>query len=418
MIATDAVTTPLRSAAHWSEFRKIWAGWSVSLMGSQVTTLALPLTAALTLGAGPFEMGLLAAASQAPFLLFSLLAGVWSDRVRRRPLLIATDLGQAALLATIPVAAAFGVLSLIQLYLVAFLTGTLVVFNEVAQYAYVPALVGRDQIVAANSRIQVSHSAAESAGPGLAGLLVQAISAPIAILIDACSFVVSAVCLRAVRTPEAPPARPAGGSIRAQASEGLRALLGHPLLRPIVLASVTISLFDSAIVALYVLYALCELHLSPIVIGLIFAAGGFAAIPGALLASKAAERIGVGSSIVGGWFVQTGARLLIPLAMGPLAIPFLVLSQLTSTSSGTVANIHQWSLRQVVTPDHLLGRVTASHRFIVYGIEAVGALLGGLLGGLLGLRMAIAICAICATLGPLWAVWSPLRRLRTQPAAA
>lgn len=416
MVAIN-VDGSVQPTSRRSDFRKIWLGWSVSLMGSQVTVLALPLAAALILGAGAFQMGLLAAASQAPFLTFSLLAGVYVDRVRRRALLIATDLGQATLLASIPLAAAFGILSLAQLYAVAFLTGTLVVFNEVAQYAYVPLLVGREQIVAANSRIQVSHSAAASAGPGIAGLLVQAITAPLSILFDSGSFIISALCLRSVRTPEPPPNGRAGGSIRMQTSEGLRALLEHPLLRPIILASVGISLFDGAIVALYVLYLLRMLHLLPVIIGLIFAAGGLAAIPGALLATRIAERIGAGHAIVGGWFVQTGARLLIPLAIGPFAIPLLILSQLTSTSSGTVANIHQWSLRQVVTPDHLLGRVTASHRFIVYGTEAVGALLGGVLGGVLGLRLAIALCAICATLSPVLAIWSPLPRLQAQPTA-
>lgn len=416
MVGAETRTPEARLRGH-ADFRKIWAGLTISLMGSQGTSLALPLAAVLTLGSGPLEMGLLAAASQAPFLCFSLLAGVWSDRVRRRPVLIATDLGQAALLGSIPLAAALGVLRLEQLYLVAFLTGTLQVFYEVAHYAYVPAVVGREQIVTANSRIQVSYSAAESGGPGMAGVLVQWLSAPIAIFVDAFSFLVSAFCVRSIRAPEAPPTPPRT-SVRSQIAEGMRGLIGHPLLQPIVLVGVASGLFTSAIVAVYVLYATRTLHLAPAVIGIIFAAGGVAAIPGALLASWVAARVGVGPAIVGGWFVEMGALLLIPLAAGPAVIPILVASKLIAGASGTVANIHQWSLRQVVTPDHLLGRVTASHRFIVYGIQAVGGLLGGGLATMLGLRAAIAVCAVGATLGPLWALASPLRRLREQPIRA
>ncbi len=221
-------------------------------------------------------------------------------------------------------------------------------------------------------------------------------------------------CVRAVRTPEPIPTPPQG-SARSQIAEGVRGLLGHPLLRPIALVSVTTGLFDSAIVAVYVLYAVRDLHLSPAVVSMIFAAGGIAAIPGALLAPRVAQRIGVGSAIIGGWFVAEGARLLIPLALGSAIIPILIASQLIAGACGTVANIHQWSPRQVVTPDDLLGRVTASHRFIVYGVEAVGGLLGDVLAGMLGLRAAIAVCALGATLGPLWALGSPLRRLREQP---
>ncbi len=409
-----ATHTPAVKRRGQADFHKVWAGLTVSLMGSQVTRLALPLAAALTLGAGPLEMGLLAAATQAPFLCFSLLAGVWSDRIRRRPVLIATDVGQAALLSSIPLTAALGVLRLEQLYTVAFLTGTLQVFYEIAHYSYVPSVVGRERIVTANSRIQVSYSAAESAGPGIAGVLVQWLSAPLAVLVDAFSFLVSALCIRAIRTPEAPP-MPPHTSVRSQIAEGMRGLCDHPLLRPIVLASATTGLFNGAIVAIYVLYAIRALHLSPAMIGLIFATGGIAAIPGALLAPRVAQWIGVGPAIVGGWFVAAGALLLIPLAAGPAVIPILIASQLIAGASGTVANIHQWSLRQVVTPDRLFGRVTASHRFIVYGIEAVGGLLGGGLAAMLGLRAAIALCAVGATLGPLWALGSPLWRLREQP---
>jgi predicted MFS family arabinose efflux permease len=198
---------------------------------------------------------------------------------------------------------------------------------------------------------------------------------------------------------------------------GLRALLGHPLLRPIILASVTANVFMSATVALYLLYATRELGLGPAIIGLIFAVGGVCAIPGALLAPRAAQVLGVGPAIIGGWTLAGVAGLLVPLAAGPTlaVVAILALARALDGVAGTVANIHQWSLRQIVTPDRLQGRVTASHRFLVYGAGAFGALLGGSLGSTLGLQPALLVCAVGVLLAPLWAVFSTLRCLGEQP---
>ncbi len=403
------------------DFRKLWAALSSSLLGSEITLLALPLLAALTLGASPVQMGLLAAAGQLPFLLVSLPAGIWVDRARRRPILIATDLGCALLLLSVPLAAALGRLGFAQLCLVAFGVGTLAALGEIAHYAYVPSLVGRAGLVEANSRIQISHSAANSVGPGIAGVLVQVLSAPVAVLLDAASFLVSAGLLRAINRPEPPPARPdraepAGRAIVA----GLRALLDHPLLRPIILSSIAAALCLGGLEALFVLYATRELGLGPATLGLIFAIGGLCAIPGAILARWAARRWGVGPAILGGWTLEAGAAILIPLAGGPVwaIIATLAASRALGGLVGTVANIHQWSLRQAVTPDALQGRVTASHRFLVYGSGAIGAILGGLLGAGLGLRPALLVCALGMVLARLAALPSPLRRLRESPTRA
>ena len=229
---------------------------------------------------------------------------------------------------------------------------------------------------------------------------------------------VSALLVGAIRRPEPLPARPERvESLTREIAAGLRALLGHPLLRPIILASAISNVFISASVALYILYATRELDLGPARIGLIFAVGGVCSIPGAMLAPWAGRRFGVGPAIIGGWSLAALAGLLVPLAAGPTAavVAILAAARALDGVTGTVANIHQWSLRQAVTPDHLQGRVTASHRFIVYGAGAFGALLGGALGSALGLRPALFVCAIGVLLGPLLAVATPLRQLQHQP---
>jgi MFS family permease len=398
------------------DFLKLWGAQSISLFGSEITNLALPLTAVTLLHASAFQMGLFGMFSQAPFLLLSLFAGVWLDRVRRRPVLVAADIGRAILLLSVPVAAFTGVLRLPQLYLVVFTVGALSVVFEIAHYAYVPSLVPRGQLVDGNSKLQVSYSVAESGGPGIAGLLAQAISAPFAVLADAASYLASALLLGAIRMPEPAPRQALRiVPIWRSAAEGLRALLGHPLLRVIIVASVLIQVFAAAVITQYVLYATRALGLAPSVIGLIFALGGAAAVSGALLAGRVAGRVGVGNAIIGGWLLEGLARLLIPLAAGPATVFLLLMAQIFMGATGTIANIHQWTLRQNAFPDHLQARVTASHRFIVYGASAIGALLGGLLATWLGLHAALLVCAVGALLGPLYAFFTPLRNLQEQP---
>lgn len=401
-----------------SDFSKLWAALSVSLVGSQITTLALPLFAAAVLDVSPFQMGVLTAAGQIPFLLCSLPAGILADRVRRRPILVSADWGSAALLMTIPLAVPFGGPSFLQLCAVAFGIGTFAVVSEVAHYAYVPTLVGRSQLTEFNSRLQVSYSASESAGPGLAGVLVQWITAPFAVLVDAVSFMVSALLLRSIKGEEPRlvnegPRLP----LHRLLTDGIRLLLSHPLMRPIILTGVFVAIFDNGIIALYVLYATRELGLNAASVGLIFVAGGLGAIPGAVLARWVGNRFGVGPAIVTGLLAAGLAGLLIPFASGPalLVIVMLAAAKAFGALAFTVANIHQWSLRQAVTPDELAGRVTAGQRFIVYGGGSLGALFSGALGGAVGLRPALFVCVLGSILAPVWGYFSPLRQLREQP---
>ena len=422
MDSTLSTTPPEQGdvpASHRSDFRRLWAAQSVSLIGSEVTTLALPLTAALVLKATPIQMGLLAAASQAPFLLFSLLAGVWIDHTPRRPWLIFSDVGRAILLLSVPLAALLNVLTLIQLYGVAFVVGLLTVFFEVAHFAYVPALLPRRQLTDGNSKLQVSYAAATAAGPGLGGLLVQWLSAPFALLVDALTFLISAWLLRGIRHREWLSPRGSRRGMLADIQGGLRALLGHRLLRPVIAASALMTLMTGGIGAVYILYATRELHLGVGVIGLIATAGGLGALPGAVLTRWAARRFGVGRTILGGWLGWAMMGLTVPLATGSpwMVVTVLCVGQGLGGLADTVANVQQWSLRQVVTPDALQARVTASHRFLVQGAGALGALLGGFLGARIGLRPTLWLCSLGLLLGLLPVIFSPLRRVRDMPTA-
>src|SRR6266571_4222971 len=262
------------------DFVRLWAGQTISQFGTQISQLAIPLTAALVLNASPFEMGLLGAFEFAPFLLLSLFAGVWVDRTARRPVLIVADVGRALLLGSIPAAAFLGILHIEQLYVVGLLTGVLTVFFDVAYQSYLPVLVSREHLVEGNSKLEVSNSVAQIAGPGVAGALVQLITAPLAVLVDALSFIASVISLLLIHAPEPAPERHAGSSssMWSELREGLGVVLDNPLLRSIAGCTGTSNLFGNALQALFVLYLTRDLGLPPAVIGLIYAVAG----PGAL----------------------------------------------------------------------------------------------------------------------------------------
>ena len=406
---------PQRFTGLWRhpDFLRLWAGQTVSMLGSQVTHLALPLTAALALDASPTEMGVLAAAGSAPVLVFGLFGGVWADRARRRPILIGTDLGRAALLATVPAAAAATGLRIEHLWVVACLTGLLSTLFDVAHASLLPSLVRREDLVDGNSKLEVSRSGAMIAGPGIAGLLVQALSAPVALLADALSFLASALLLAGIRTPEAAPEREVGRGVWSEAREGVRAVLGDPMLSAMATSLCLFNLFYAATGAVYVLFATRDLGISPAGLGLVFAAGSAAFPVGAAAAGWAGRRLGVGRAIVWGAVVSDLGFLLAPLAGGPpaAALALLVASQLVATLGGPVTAINQLSLRQAVTPDRLLGRVNGAMLAIALGAAPVGALVGGVLGEAIGLRPALLIGALGLQLGAVRLLLSPLRSL-------
>ncbi|HEX9988009.1 MAG TPA: MFS transporter [Chloroflexia bacterium] len=400
------------------DFLKFWVGQSISFFGSEVTALALPLTAVLILQATPAQMGSLVALRNLPFIFVGLLAGVWVDRMRRRPLLIGADLGNALLLGSIPAAYIFGWLSMEHLYVVTFLAGTIFVISMVAYQSFIPSLVQRQQLVEGNSKLEVSSSVAGIVGPGLAGVLVQLVTAPIAILVDGASFLVSALFLGSIRTPEPPPIpHDQQRNVWGQIAEGMRRVIANPLLSALVRCGATHNFFSRMMEALYVLYLVRELGIDPLLLGVILACGGPGALAGALLAAPAAKRLGLGPTIV--WMqVLTGvARLCIPLAGGPLPVTvgLLMLGEFLLGVARPIFNVNQVSLRQSITPDRLQGRVNATMRFIMWSVTPVGALVGGVLGSIISLRTTLLLAATGVLLAFLWVYFSPLRSLREQP---
>jgi MFS family permease len=401
------------------EFLKLWTGQSISLFGTLISGVALPLTAVLVLDATAFEMGLLRAARLAPGFLFGLLAGVWVDRLRRRPLMIGSDLGRAALLGSIPVAATLGMLRVEQLYVVAFLAGALTVVFDVAVQSYLPTVLTREELLEGNSKLEASGSVAEVAGLGLAGALVQVLTAPIAVAVDAVSFLVSALSLALIRTPEPRPRPTAEGpSVRREIGEGLRIVLGDPILRAIAGATITVTAFWEVIGAVFFLYVTRELGIEPILQGALYAIGGVSSLLGALLVGRSVERWGRGRTML--WALLLGGigNLCIPLAGGPitLAVAFLAAQQVLADGAITAFNINEVSLRQAITPAELLGRVNATIRFVGWTAMLAGALIGGILGDTIGLRPTLLVGALGTMLAALWVLFSPLRRLRSQPA--
>ena len=401
------------------DFLKLWSAETISQFGSQVTGLALPLVAIITLDVSAFEVALLGIIEFAPFILISLPAGVWVDRWPRRPVLIIGDLGRAALLATIPIAYAFDALTISQLYIVGFLFGILTVFFDVAYMSYLPSLVRRDQLVDGNSKLEISRSGAQLAGPALAGVLIQALKAPLAILVDAFSFVASGLFVLRIRKHE-DVAKRAGeqagksSSMRAELSEGLRYVFGHRYLRWIAASTATFNFFGNVMGAIFLVYAVRQLGLSAGTIGLIFAIGNVGYLTGALTANRIAGKIGVGPAIVVG--AATGvSALLIPLAPESSPIPFLVVAGTITGFGVVVYNVTQGSFRQAITPERLQGRMNSVIRFMVWGVMPLGALLGGAIATAVDLKTAIWIGAIGQSLAFLPVFLSPVRTLREMP---
>jgi MFS family permease len=411
--------TRLRRFTDNPDFLKFLIGQTISFFGSEITALALPLTAVLVLGATPPQMGVLVATRNLPFLLVGLMAGVWVDRMRRRPILIASDLGNALLLGSIPVAALLAALTMEQLYVVSFLTGMIMVISMVAYQSFIPTLVRRERLLESNSRLEVTSSVAGIAGPGLGGLLVQVLTAPVAILVDALSFLVSAIFLGVIKTPEPPPIPHEQRGTWRLVSEGMRVVVGNPVLRGIVTCGTVHNFFSRMIDALYVLYATQALGVEPALLGVIFAIGGPGALLGALLAAPAAKRFGIGPTCIAAQVLTGVSRICIPLAgimmPAPAMVGVLMLGQFLLGVARPVFNVNQVSLRQGITPDRLQGRVNATMRFIMWAVTPFGALLGGVLGAAIGLRETLFIAATGVLLAFLAAYYSPLRVVREQP---
>ncbi|MET8145527.1 MFS transporter [Sphaerisporangium sp. NPDC005288] len=449
--ATVEASLPVRGVLREAGFRLFWTGQTISLIGSQVSLVALPLLAVLTLDAGPFEVGLLAALGRAPWLLFGLLAGALADRARRRPLLVAADLVRAAVLAWIPVAAWLGVLTVGQLYAVTFVVGTMTVLSEVAAQSFLPSLAAPAQLADGNGKLEVSRASAEAVGPGLGGVLVQAVTAPFAIVADVVSFLLSATLLGRLKVdertgpggahavsgtgagaaatagPGAGPESVAGpvagsvagrsvaGSVAGEMREGLRFVLGHPLLRWNVLAAAVANFFGNILLAILVLYVLTELRLAPAVVGLVLGLGSLGAVLGAAVAQRLIRRAGYGPTLTAGLAVTAAGGLLLAPVDGPYAlrVAWAVAALMLLLGGVPLFDVAVVTLRQLITPPRILGRANATMRFLVFGTMPLGALAGGLLGDHAGLRTAVLVAGAGLAVPVVLVLVSPLARLRS-----
>jgi MFS family permease len=376
----------------------------------------LPLVAISIVKASTFEVAALSTVEFLPFTLFSLPAGVWVDRLRRRPILILCDWGRAFALATIPLAYWLSALTIWHLYAVGFVVGTLTVFFDIAYQSYLPSLVQRDQIPEGNAKLTASSSGASVGGPGLAGVLIAVTTAPFAVLLDALSFIASALFVTRIAQREnvRDATQEQRRSMWHDIREGLRYVLKHPYMRPALFFVAISNFFTTGLFALMIVYGVRRLGLSAAQIGLSFSIGNVGWLVGALTATRISVRFGIGPTLVGAAALGGWGFLLIPLApASSMAIPFISTALFVFGICAVVTNIVAISLSQAVTPDRLLGRMTASRRFAVFGVMPLGSLTAGALGSSSGLHTAIWICAVGASVAFLPMVLSPVRSVRT-----
>jgi MFS family permease len=401
------------------DFLKLWTGQTISAFGTQVTILAVPILAALTLKVSPFEFGLLTTIEFLPVVLLSLPAGVWVDRLRRRPILIWTDVVRAISLLSIPIAFALNFLTIWQLYLVVLVNGCLTVFFDVAYQSYLPSIVDRDQLVDGNAKLELTRQSSQRLGPGLAGVLIGVLTAPFAILLDAISYAASALFVSWIRRPEPRPAahdttgpRP---SMRAEIVVGLRYVMGNRVLRALALTVAIGNLFGNIADSILILWLVTEHQFAPAVIGLAFTLGSVGVITGALLTSRLTRLVGVGPIIILASIGSSLAWLPIALAPDSLLFPALTATIVVLSFEGVFWNVNAMSLRQAITPPGVRGRMNATMRFISWGTIPLGATLGGVLGSVIGLHNTIWVGALGALLAFVPVLLSPIRHIRTMP---
>jgi MFS family permease len=415
MTATSQDASP--SLWRHADFLKLWAAQSVSSVGARITREGLPYAAVMSLGATPAQLGLLAALTRGPAILVGLVGGGFVDRGRRRPILIAADLGRALVLASIPLAAWSHLLSMFQIYLVAALVGAMSVLFDIADHAFLPSLIERDQLIDGNAKLATTDALAEIGGPALYGLLFQFLTAPIAIAVNAGTYVFSAAALGAIRRRETAPPALAGAARNDPIADfriGLSAALTEPSVRALLLVATASALFGAFFSALYIVYALRVLRLTPTMLGATVATGGVAALVGAALAGQAIRRFGIGPTYVATGLAAAAGTFFIPLAHGAplLGMAMLIVSQVIGDSLGTVTEICGRTLRQSLVAPDLMGRVGGVFALAPGVTGIIGAILGGWMGGAFGERATLLIGSAGLTLAAALALASPLRGWR------
>jgi MFS family permease len=397
-------------------FRRFWLGQSVSLLGDQVTVIALPLVAVLVLDATPAQMGYLFAAELAPNLLFSLHAGAWVDRRgRKRQLMILTDIGRALALGSLPLAYAFDALTYPHMLAVGFVMGTLSVLFYVSYSSLFVALVPRERFVEGSSIVNGSRALSYVAGPSVGGALVQILSAPVTLVVDTCSYLVSALFLRSVEVEEPAAEVPGKGHVVA----GLRWVFGNPIVRAALGATATINFFNFVFFALFILYATRSLDVSPGTLGLVLGAGAAGGVIGSLVTGRISRRIGIGPAFALGCVLFPAPLLLVPLAGGPkpVVLACLFLAEFGAGFGVMLLDISAAAISASIIPDRLRSRASGAYMVVNYGVRPLGALVGGALGSWLGLRPTLWIATAGALAGFLWLLPSPILGLRTLPEA-
>ncbi|MDX2821942.1 MFS transporter [Streptomyces ipomoeae] len=371
-----------------ADFRNLWFGLTASLFGAKITAIAVPLIASRTLHATPLEMGSLVAMEYLPYLVTSLAAGVWLDRRSKLPLLILSDIARAGLLMTIPVAWFLDVLSVPLLLTLALLIGFCTVVSDIGSTAYLPSLVGRDQLIEGNSKLELSSSASNIGGNALGGVVLQLVSAPLTLLFNSAAYLLSAAFTFRIRhrEPERQVHDQRPGMLQ-EVREGVQAVFGHPTIRRIVLATMIFNFFTFVIEPVLLLFLTRTLDLSAFSIGLVFSASGAGALTGALIAGRVSRRLGLGRTLVGSLLLAGLAALLIPAAVlvPSWSAPLMIVTvYFVNSVIVIVYNVNQRSLRAALTPYRLQGRMNASIRMVVMGVAPAGAFLGGALGTWLG----------------------------------
>lgn len=397
------------------DYRWFWSAHTASVYGSQITSVALPLVAVITLNASAEQMGFLRALQVLPALLFGLVAGVLVDQVRKRTLLVGADIGRAVLLASIPVASVLGILRLEIIYVVAFLAGTLSVLFDITRFSVLPSIVEREQIAEGNAKLEASWSSASIVGPGLGGALVQILTAPIAILLDAISFLVSALFLRHLPNETSPPAKTEERKrITTEIAEGLRFVAQNTFLRAMAISMALFLIGFGAFGSVYILYLSRELELSPTAIGIVLGFSGPGFLLGALITNWVPEKFGLGRALVYSQAVGGLAFSGIALASGPKGLVVVCICGLNLINGvfAQVSAVNQLTLRQHITPRHLMGRTNATMRFISWAGAPLAAIGGGVLGQRVGLRSALIIGSIMMLAAVIPLIMSPIRGLR------
>ena len=404
------------------DFRNFWLGQTISVFGDQITLLAIPVVAVLVLHADPEQMGLLTAAGLLPHLLFSLPAGVWLDRIRqRRRLMVVTDLLRAAAIASIALTFLTNTLSLGQLFIVTFVVGSLAVAFDISWQTLFVSVAKRDEYLAANSLFNGSRSLAGVAGPSIGGALIQFLTAPVAIIVDAISYVASALFLTRLKAPEPPVEKPTE-PIRVQLATGLDFIFRDWIMRPTILSAATLNFFNFGFQALFILYVTTYLGITPGLLGLALGAGAIGGVVGAVTAASIGRRLGLGPAFVLGLIVFPASLILVPIAdvslPQPVILTMLVVMEFFAGFGVMVLDVNAGAIIPARTPDRIRSRVYGSFRFINYGVRPIGAIVGGFLGGLIGVREALFVSTILTLTGVLWLLGTPVIRMKEMPEAA